>query len=93
MKRMTTIALFTVCLLAIGSWSYAQCGGCSHGNSDSAMGAGHGMNFVDSDGDGVCDNAGSKQCQGNAAQGCQKMCQSGNEDGHEGCNHMEQSEE
>ena len=31
MKRMTTIILFAICFLAIGSWSYAQCKGCGGG--------------------------------------------------------------
>lgn len=68
MKRMTTIVLLTICVLAIGSWSYAQhrgkgCGrGC--GNSVSASNTGCGMNYVDSDGDGVCDNAGLRNGKG-----------------------------
>jgi hypothetical protein len=65
MKHITTIILVTVCLLAIGSWTYAQNRGRGYGrgagNGPVASDTGRGMGFVDNDGDGVCDNPGMRR--------------------------------
>ena len=62
MKRITTIFLLTICLLAVGSWSYAQ--GKGKGCRQGTGGTGCRMNYVDKNGDGICDNAGSHNGQG-----------------------------
>lgn len=63
MKRMTTIIFFTICFLAVGSLSYGQGKGKGYGHGCgkcvAASDTGRGMNYVDNDGDGICDNAGS----------------------------------
>lgn len=107
MKRITIIFLFTICILAIGSWSYAQCKGCGHGcakcasSSDNA----HGENYVDNDGDGICDNAGSQakcKCNGEGHK-CRAKNAAGNdsqkgpgyvdEDGNEKCDNLEKNQD
>ncbi|MGD9157127.1 MAG: hypothetical protein PVG39_01850 [Desulfobacteraceae bacterium] len=60
MKRIATIIAVTICFLAIGSLSYAQQGGKGKGIAGAAQGA----NFVDNDGDGICDNAGARMGRG-----------------------------
>lgn len=57
MKHMKIIIL-ALCILAVGSWAYAQ-GGAGYGRGNCAQAEG-GMNYVDKDGDGVCDNAGTR---------------------------------
>ena len=58
MRRISTIIMLTICILAVGSWSYAQGNGKRYGRG--AGGAKCGMNYVDKNGDGICDNAGSR---------------------------------
>lgn len=67
MKRMTTIIVFTVCVLAIGSWSYAQ--GKGNCQRAAASNSGQGINYVDKDGDGICDNAGIRGAGNGRGQG------------------------
>ena len=107
MKRITTIILFTICLLAVGSWSYAQCKDCDHGcgKNAAASDTGHGTNYVDKDGDGICDHAGSHadcKCNGNGHK-CQAKNAAGDksqqgshyvdEDGNGKCDHLEQNQD
>lgn len=94
MKRTATIFILTICLLAIGSWSYAQCSGCGqgHGKTNRASCTGCGKNFVDEDGDGICDNEGSHQGKGNVDHGSQKgNFVDENRDGK--CDNMKQTDE
>jgi hypothetical protein len=101
MKRMTTIILFAICFLAIGSWSYAQCKGCGGG---CGKGAGQGMNYVDKNGDGICDNAGlhnekgqGKGCRylakNNAGKGFRKGSGYVDKDGNGVCDNLEQDQD
>jgi hypothetical protein len=65
MKRIVTITVLSICFLAMGSWSYAQGGkGYGRGCGKCAAGTAQGANFVDADGDGICDNAGTRQGRG-----------------------------
>ena len=108
MKRMKIILLITVCVLAIGSWSYAQgqvrgngrgCGKCV-----AASDAKRGINYVDNDGDGICDNAGSRKGKGNgqgsryraknaAGNGSQQGPRYVDEDGNGICDNLERRQE
>ena len=62
--------MITFCVFAVGSWTYAQnrggygCRGCK------GVPAGRGMNYVDKDGDGICDNAGLRGAGKGRGQGC-----------------------
>ena len=66
MKRIATIIAVTICFLAIGSLSYAQQGGKGYGrgNGKGLAGTAQGANFVDNDGDGICDNVGTRMGRG-----------------------------
>ena len=66
MKSIVTITVLTICFLAIGSLSYAQQGGRGYGrgNGKGLAGAAQGANFVDKDGDGICDNVGTRMGRG-----------------------------
>jgi hypothetical protein len=68
MKHITTIILFSICFLVIGSMSYAQGRGKGYGrgasNGAAASDTVRGPYYVDNDGDGICDNAGSYKGKG-----------------------------
>jgi hypothetical protein len=70
MKHITTIIVFVICILAVGSWTYAQGrnGGCGRCRVNGA--ANCGANFVDKNGDGICDNAGLRGAGNGRGQGC-----------------------
>jgi hypothetical protein len=70
MKRITTIIIFIICVLATGSWTFAQGrnGGCGRCNGNGA--ANSGANFVDKNGDGICDNAGLRGAGNGRGNGC-----------------------
>ncbi len=63
MKRILTIAMLSIFLLTTGTYSYARGRGmgCCKANGGQA---GCGMNYVDENGDGICDNAGTGKGKG-----------------------------
>ena len=74
MKNLGKILLFTICFLIIASMAYAKCkhGGCDRncGKNITASDTCCGKNYVDKDGDGICDNAGSKGKCNKQGKGC-----------------------
>jgi hypothetical protein len=104
MRRIKSILMITVCILAIGSWSYAQGNGSGRvkGCGRGVGGPGCSANYVDSNGDGICDNAGKRGAgkgqgyRGRGKNGAGKGAQRGpnfvDEDGDGVCDNLQQKQ-